>query len=90
MDEVTLELGHQRLVIFRHGKMRKSIPAYSRGHSQLSTNMRRMNEFERERPGGDVHGGMVWRHRSLGPVIQFDWFVGDGWEVEVEKEIGLN
>lgn len=30
------------------------------------------------------------RHRNVEPVVHIDWYVGDGWEMGVEEEIGFN
>lgn len=61
MDEVTFELGQQRLVIFGYGKRRKRRPNSEQRAQQLSANTCRMNEFQVEGQSEEPHEGMKAR-----------------------------
>lgn len=28
-------------------------------------------------------------NKSMGAAVQFDWYIGDGWEMGVEKQLDL-
>lgn len=60
MDEVTFELGQQRLVIFGYGKRRKRHPNSEQRAQQLSANTCRMNEFQVEGPKEPHEGMKAW------------------------------